>query len=85
MHQRVSFCRRAGCATATLTARRAVFADLHTVAMGAAGGVLPYMVLLHRPSRSVVLAIRGTGGLGRERRDQLMDPLLRNLARVAGI
>ncbi len=25
------------------------------------GGVLPYMIALHRPTKSVVLAVRGTG------------------------
>jgi hypothetical protein len=29
-----------------------------------AGGVLPYLLMLHRPSKSVVLSVRGTGGLG---------------------
>ena len=28
-----------------------------------AGGVLPYMVLVHRPSKSVVLSVRGTGAV----------------------
>jgi hypothetical protein len=27
-----------------------------------AGGVLPYLLMLHRPSKSVVLSVRGTGG-----------------------
>lgn len=39
----------------------------------AAFGVLPYMVLLHRPSKSVVLAVRGTVGF-----DDLITDLLSN-------
>ena len=26
-----------------------------------AGGVLPYIIMLHRPSKSIVLSVRGTG------------------------
>ena len=45
----------------------------------AAFGVLPYMLLLHRPSRSVVLSVRGTVGF-----ENLITDLLSNPVDAAG-
>jgi hypothetical protein len=37
---------------------------LHVSYATVAGGLLPYLIMLHRPSKSVVLSVRGTGEAG---------------------
>lgn len=52
-------------APAALRPTAALFSQLSTVNFVSppppSGGVLPYLIMLHRPSKSVVLSVRGTG------------------------